>query len=188
VVVLALPRGGVPVAFEVADALGAPLDVFMVRKLGVPGHEELALGAIAAGGVRVLNHDVVASIGISSPEIEEVASRELEELERRERSYRGGQPGLELHDREAIIVDDGLATGATMRAAVKALPARGTSRIVVAVPVAPAQTGESLRRDADEVVCPFTPEPFIAVGRWYRDFSPVTDEEVESFLRGQPPG
>lgn len=186
--VLALPRGGVPVAFEVSRALDAPLDVFMVRKLGVPGHEELALGAIATGGVRVLNRDVVETIGISPEEVETVASREFEELERRERSYRGGRAGVELQDRVTIIVDDGLATGATMRAAVEALGKRLTARTVVAVPVAPAQTCESLRREADEVVCPFTPEPFIAVGRWYRDFAPVTDEEVTCFLGGHDPG
>jgi predicted phosphoribosyltransferase len=185
VVVLGLPRGGLPVAFEVAQALQAPLDVFMVRKLGVPGHEELALGAIASGGIRVLNPDVLAAIDISSDEVEAVAARELQELERRERSYRGDRPALDLAGRLAIVVDDGLATGATMRAAAQALRERDVSRIVVAVPVAPAQTCQALRQDADEVVCAVTPEPFTAVGRWYRDFAPVDDDEVRAFL-GHP--
>ncbi|HEY3588247.1 MAG TPA: phosphoribosyltransferase [Myxococcaceae bacterium] len=182
VVVLGLPRGGVPVAFEVASALQAPLDVFMVRKLGVPGHEELALGAIASGGVRVLNLDVLAAIGISDDELEAVAARELAELERREASYRGGRDPLPVQGRVALVVDDGLATGATMRAAAHALRQRGASRIVVAVPVAPAQTCQSLRRDAEEVVCALTPEPFTAVGRWYHDFSPVSDDQVRGLL------
>lgn len=186
VVVLGLPRGGLPVAFEVAEALEAPLDVFMVRKLGVPGHEELALGAIASGGVRVLNPDVLAAVDISAEEVEAVAARELQELERRERSYRGDRPARDLAGRLAIVVDDGLATGATMRAAAQALRERNVSRIVVAVPVAPAQTCQSLRRDADEVVCAVTPEPFTAVGRWYRDFTPVSDDEVRALL-GHPP-
>jgi predicted phosphoribosyltransferase len=186
VVVLGLPRGGVPVAAEVAQALDAPLDVFMVRKLGVPGHEELALGAIASGGVRVLNLDVLAAIDIPDEAVEAVAARELSELERQERYYRGDRPPLQLAERVAIVVDDGLATGATMRAAVHALRNRGAARIVVGVPVAPAQTCQSLRRDADQVVCAFTPEPFTAVGRWYSDFSPVSDEEVRSLL-GPPP-
>ena len=173
-------------AFEVAEALEAPLDVFMVRKLGVPGHEELALGAIASGGVRVLNPDVLAAIDTSAEEIEVVAARELQELERRERSYRGDRPARDLAGRLAIVVDDGLATGATMRAAVQALRERGVSRIVVAVPVAPAQTCQALRRDADEVVCAVTPDPFTAVGRWYRDFAPVSDDEVRVLL-GHPP-
>jgi putative phosphoribosyl transferase len=188
VVVLGLPRGGVPVAFEVAQALDAPLDVFMVRKLGVPGHEELALGAIASGGVRALNLDVLAAIGISGEQVEAVAARELEELERREISYRGHRPPLPVDGRVAIVVDDGLATGATMRAAAYALRRRGASRIVVAVPIAPAQTCESLRRDAEEVVCTLTPEPFTAVGRWYDDFAPVSDEEVRSLLDPPLPG
>jgi predicted phosphoribosyltransferase len=188
VVVLGLPRGGVPVAVEVADALRAPLDVFMVRKLGVPGHEELALGAIASGGVRVLNLDVLAATGISDEEVEAVADRELAELERREASYRGGRAPLAVEGRVAIAVDDGLATGATMRAAARALRQRGASRIVVAVPVAPVQTCESLRRDAEEVVCALTPEPFAAVGRWYLDFSPVSDEEVRALLDPAAPG
>jgi predicted phosphoribosyltransferase len=187
-VVLALPRGGVPVASEVARALSIPLDVFMVRKLGVPGHEELALGAIATGGVRVLNDDVVASLAISTDAVEAVAARELEELERRERSYRGERPALELRGLIAVIVDDGLATGATMRAAVSALRSRGAARIVVAVPVAPVQTCEALASVADAVVCPLTPEPFTAVGRWYRDFAPVSDEEVQSLLLAHRPG
>jgi putative phosphoribosyl transferase len=183
VVVLALPRGGVPVGFEVAQALGVALDVFMVRKLGVPGHEELALGAIATGGIRVLNHDVVAAVGIAPEDVELGAARELAELERRELSYRDGRPALEVRGKAAIVVDDGLATGATMRAAATALRSREAARIVVAVPIAPAQTCQALRELADEVVCPLTPEPFTAVGRWYRDFSPVGDEEVRALLR-----
>jgi len=170
------------VAFEVAQALQAPLDVFLVRKLGVPGHEELALGAIASGGVRVLNPDVVAATGISAQEVEAVAARELAELERQEASYRGARTPVELAGRVAVIVDDGLATGATMRAAARALSRRDVARIVVGVPIAPAQTCEALRGDAEELVCPFTPEPFTAVGRWYRDFSPVSDDEVRSLL------
>jgi predicted phosphoribosyltransferase len=180
--VLGLPRGGVPVAAEVADALPAPLDVFTVRKLGVPGHEELALGAIASGGVRVLNQDVVDSLGISTEQLEAVSSRELDELQRREQAYRGDRPPVQLRDRTAIVVDDGLATGATMRAATEALRRRGAAGIVVAVPIAPVQTAQMLREHATDVVCPYTPEPFTAVGRWYRDFSPVADAEVRELL------
>jgi putative phosphoribosyl transferase len=182
VVVLGLPRGGMPVAAEVASALGAPLDVFLVRKLGVPGHEELAMGAIASGGVRVLNDDVVRAARISEPELERVAARELETLEAREIAYRGGRPPVEVRDRTAILVDDGLATGATMRAAIGALRDRGAARIVVAVPTAPRETCEALAREVDEVVCATTPEPFTAVGLWYRDFSPVSDDEVRRLL------
>lgn len=184
VVVLGLPRGGVPVADEVAEALGVPLDVFLVRKLGVPGHEELAMGAIASGGVRVLNEDVVGAVGISPEEIEEVARRELQTLEQRERSYRGDRPPIDVKARTAILVDDGLATGASMRAAVEALRHQRAGRIVVAVPTAPPETCEALRREVDEVVCTITPDPFVAVGLWYRDFAPVTDEEVAELLRG----
>jgi len=184
VVVLGLPRGGVPVAYEVAKALDAPLDLFLVRKLGVPGHEELAMGAIASGGVRVLNDDVVSTIGIDPKQIEEVAAQELARLRSQERAYRGDRPPLEVRERTAILVDDGLATGATMRAAVKALRDRGAARIVVAVPTAPAETCEALRREVDEVVCAHTPDPFMAVGLWYRDFRPVAHEEVRELLEG----
>jgi predicted phosphoribosyltransferase len=182
VVVLGLPRGGVPVAFEVAAALRAPLDVFVVRKLGVPGHEELAMGAIASGGVRVLNQDVVKASGISPQEVEWVTERELETLSRQERAFRGERPPIEVKDRTAIAVDDGLATGATMRAAVTALRELGAAAIVVAVPTAPRETCEALRKIADEVVCATTPDPFMAVGLWYADFTPVTDDEVQSVL------
>jgi predicted phosphoribosyltransferase len=182
VVVLGLPRGGVPVAAEVARVLHVPLNVFMVRKLGVPGREELALGAIASGGVRVLNEDVVAAAGISSTALEAVVRRELEELERRERTYLGDAPPLDPRGRVAIVVDDGLATGATMRAAALALAQRGAGAIVVAVPVAPVQACRMLRRYAGEVVCTLMPEPFIAVGQWYQDFSPVSDQEVRRLL------
>lgn len=182
VVVLGLPRGGVPVAFEVAGALGAPLDVFLVRKLGVPGHEELAMGAIASGGVRVLNDDVLSAAGVGRDQIEQVAARELEQLERRELAYRGDRPPLDLRGRIAILVDDGLATGATMRAAITALRDRGAGAIVAAVPTAPQETCEALRREVDEIVCARTPDPFTAVGIWYRDFTPVSDEEVRELL------
>jgi len=182
VVVLALPRGGVPVAYEVAQALDAPLDVFVVRKLGVPGHEELAMGALASGGVMVLNNDVVASVGVTPDEIERVFARELETVRRQERAYRGDRPGVQVAGRTAIVVDDGLATGATMRAAVKALRDRGAAKIVVAVPTAPRETCELLRREVDEVVCATTPDPFMAVGLWYRDFAPVGDDRVRELL------
>jgi putative phosphoribosyl transferase len=182
VVVLGLPRGGMPVAAEVATALGAPLDAFVVRKLGVPGHEELAMGAIASGGVQVLNYDVVRAARISDPELERVATRELETLESRERAYRGARPPVEVRDRTAILVDDGIATGATIRAAIGALRDRGAAQIVVAVPTAPRETCEELRDEADDVVCVAMPEPFTAVGLWYDDFSPVSDEEVRALL------
>jgi putative phosphoribosyl transferase len=182
VVVLGLPRGGVPVAYEVGQALGAPVDVFLVRKLGFPGHEELAMGAIASGGVMVLNQDVLGAGGISPEKIEQVAARELETLNRQELSFRGDRPPVEVRDKVAIVVDDGLATGATMRAAVKALRERGTGRIVVAVPTAPVETCEALRHEVDEVVCATTPDPFMAVGLWYRDFHPVSDDEVRKLL------
>jgi predicted phosphoribosyltransferase len=182
VVVLGLPRGGVPVAAEVARALDAPLDVFLVRKLGVPGHEELAMGAIASGGVRVLNDDVVRAIGIGEHEIEAVAARELATLEAREREYRGGLGPLDVRGRTAILVDDGLATGATMRAAIRALRGLGAAAIVAAVPTAPRETCEALRREVSEVVCATTPDPFTAVGVWYRDFTAVSDDEVRELL------
>jgi predicted phosphoribosyltransferase len=181
-VVLALPRGGVPVAYEVAQALDAPLDVFLVRKLGVPGHEELAMGAIATGGVRVLNDDVVASIAVPPADIDAVAAREQEELVRRERAYRGDRPSIPLGDRAVIVVDDGLATGATMRAAVAAIRRQGPARITVAVPVAAPAACVDLGAIADEVLCLRTPEPFAAVGYWYQRFGETSDDEVRSLL------
>jgi putative phosphoribosyl transferase len=182
VVVLALPRGGVPVGFEVADALGAPLDVFVVRKLGVPGHEELAFGAVASGGVRVLNESVVDAALMGSEDVERVAQRELVEVERREAAYRGGRPPVDAEGKVAILVDDGLATGASMRAAVRAVGERNPSRIVVAVPTAAASTCGELAREVDEIVCLRTPEPFYAVGLWYDDFSQTGDDEVRELL------
>ena len=171
-----------PVAFEVARALRAPLDLFLVRKLGVPGHEELAMGALATGGVRVLNQAVVAALSIAEPVIEAVTAAEQRELERRERLYRGDRPPAEVRGRTVILIDDGLATGSTMRAAVAALRQRGPARIVVAVPVAAAQTCDELRAEVDELVCAETPEPFYAVGLWYRDFSQTSDAEVSALL------
>jgi putative phosphoribosyl transferase len=182
VLVLALPRGGVPVAYEVAKALQAPLDVFLVRKLGVPGHEELAMGAIASGGVIVRNAEVIAGLGVPSHIIDTVVAREQQELERREHLYRGDQPLPDLHDCTAILVDDGLATGATMRAAVAALRQHQPAHSVVAVPIAAPDTCEALRADVDEVVCAITPEPFYAVGLWYGHFSQTTDDEVRELL------
>jgi predicted phosphoribosyltransferase len=182
VLVLALPRGGVPVAFEVARALRSPLGVFLVRKLGVPGQEELAMGAIATGGVCVVNEAVVRELGIDGEAFEEVAARERAELERRERAYLGDAPAPEARGRTVILVDDGLATGSTMRAAALALRRRGPERVVVAVPVASRETCEELRAEVDEVVCAETPEPFRGVGRWYEDFSQTTDEEVRELL------
>ena len=182
VVVLALPRGGVPVAYRVAQALGAPLDVFIVRKLGVPGHEEYAMGAVASGGVRVVSDDVVRSLGLTERDVERVAARETAELERRERLYRGDRPEPDLEGRTVILVDDGLATGSTMKAAVKALAARTPAAIVVAVPIAASDTCRELAREVHEVVCAVTPEPFRAVGLWYEDFSQTTDEEVHALL------
>jgi erythromycin esterase-like protein/adenine/guanine phosphoribosyltransferase-like PRPP-binding protein len=182
VVVLALPRGGVPVAYEVAQALNAPLDVFIVRKLGVPGYEELAMGAIASGGARVLNDPIVRDLRIPDYVIDRVAAEEGEELARRERAYRGGRPPLDVRGRTVILVDDGLATGATMRAAVKALRQREPARIIVAVPTASPDTCEELRAEVDEVVCAITPQPFYAVGYWYEDFTQTTDQEVRELL------
>jgi len=185
VVVLGLPRGGMPVAAEVAHALGTPLDVFVVRKLGVPGHEELAMGAIASGDVRVLNHDVLQAVGVPEHELDGVTARELETLEARERAYRGDRDPIELRGRTVILVDDGLATGATMRAAISALKGLGVAEIVVAVPTAPRETCDALRPEVDEVVCARTPERFTAVGLWYQDFAPVSDEQVSELLRGE---
>jgi putative phosphoribosyl transferase len=178
VLVLALPRGGVPVAFEVARALHAPLDVFVVRKLGVPGHEELAMGAIASGGICVVNSDVVRSLGIPESIINAVAEEEGRELHRRERLYRDDAQALEMSGRTVILIDDGLATGSTMCAAVVALRRLKPARVVVAVPVAAAETCAEFRGIADEVVCTLTPAYFCAVGRWYEDFSQTSDEEV----------
>jgi putative phosphoribosyl transferase len=189
VLVLALPRGGVPVGFEVARALEAPLDVFVVRKLGVPGREEFAMGAIATGGVRILNEEVVRALGIPEQVIEAIAAKEQEELARRERLYRGDRPAPDVRGRTVILVDDGLATGATMQAAVKALRQQQPARIVVAVPVAAPETCDVLKSEADDVVCAVTPEPFYAVGLWYDDFSQTTDEEVRDLLaRSVQPG
>jgi predicted phosphoribosyltransferase len=182
VLVLALPRGGVPVAYEVARALGAPLDVFVVRKLGVPGHEELAMGAIATGGVCVLNDEVVQALGIPYRLIQAVAAREFRELGRRERAYRGDRPAPEVRGRTVILVDDGLATGSTMHAAVAALRRLGPDRIVVAVPTAAPSTCAEFRQEADECVCEITPDPFYAVGVGYKDFSQTTDKEVRDLL------
>jgi putative phosphoribosyl transferase len=182
VIVLALPRGGVPVAFEVAHALDAPLDIFIVRKLGVPGNEEYAMGAIASGGVRVLNHEALRYLRISDEVIDAVALKESKELERRERAYRGERAAPDLDGRTVILVDDGLATGSTMRAAAAAVRALNPRRIVVAVPVSAAETCEEFRSEVDEIVCGATPEPFLGVGRWYRDFAQTDDEEVHRLL------
>jgi predicted phosphoribosyltransferase len=187
VLVLGLPRGGVPVAYEVARALRAPLDVFVVRKLGVPGHRELAMGAIASGGLRVLNLDVIEALGISPAAVEAVATSELRELERRQRAYRGDVSqadlaGPDFAGRTVIVVDDGLATGSTMRAAVGALRQSNPASIIVAVPVAAAETARRLRKEADSVVCLSTPADFHAVSSWYDDFSQTSDEEVRRLL------
>ena len=185
VLVLALPRGGVPVAFEVARALGAPLDVFLVRKLGFPGYEELAMGAVATGRVRVLNNEIVSGLGISEHEIDAVVARELRELSRRDRLYRGDRPPSDVAGRTVILVDDGLATGATMRAAVQALRQQQPGRIVAAVPTASPDTCQVLKAEADDVICAMTPEPFFAVGHWYEDFTQTTDDEVRELLARQ---
>ena len=182
VVVLALPRGGVPVAYQVARALHAPLDIFLVRKLGVPGHEELAMGAIATNGVRVLNEDVVRYLQVPGEVIDAVAAAELRELERRERLYRGTRPAPHVRGKTVILVDDGLATGSTMRAAAAALRQQQPARIVVAVPVSAPETCDEYRMGVDEIICAVTPEPFQAVGLWYKDFSQTTDEEVRDLL------
>src|SRR5438034_1271442 len=180
--VLALPRGGVPVAYEVAGRLQAPLDVFLVRKLGLPGQEELAMGALASGGVRVLNEEVVRILQVPEEVIDEVAAREQRELERRERLYRGDRPPPDVRGRTVILIDDGLATGSSMRAAVAALKHMKPRRIIVAVPVASRETCKEFGELVDDVVCVEQPEPFVAVGRWYEDFSQTTDEEVHNLL------
>lgn len=182
VIVLALPRGGVPVAYEVALALRAPLDIFIVRKLGLPGHEELAIGAIASGSARVLNKDIIQYLNISDEAIDAIAQRELQELERRERAYRGNRPPLNVENRTIILIDDGLATGASMRAAVAGLRAQNPAHIVVAVPTAAPETCEALEPEVDQMICATTPEPFYGVSRWYEDFSQTTDEEVKTLL------
>lgn len=181
--VLALPRGGVPVGFEVARALPAELDVFLVRKLGMPGEEELAIGAIASGGVRVLNQDLIDYLGVPSELVEELTAREQHELLRRERLYREGRPPIPVRDRTVVLVDDGLATGASMLAASRALRPQGATRIIAAVPVAARQTCDELSKEIDEIVCAATPHPFAAVGIWYADFSQTSDEEVRELLQ-----
>jgi predicted phosphoribosyltransferase len=180
--VIALPRGGVPVAYEVARALGAPLDVFVVRKLGVPGHPELAMGALASGGTLVLNEEVVELLQVPKRIVDLVAAMEAEEIARREKLYRAGRPPIDVRDRAVIVVDDGLATGATMRAAVVALKRASAHRVIVAVPTAAPETCRALREVADDVVCMTTPEPFVAVGLWYEDFTQTTDDEVRELL------
>jgi predicted phosphoribosyltransferase len=182
VIVLALPRGGVPVAYEVARALNVPLDVFPVRKLGVPGHDELAMGAIAPGGVRILNDEVVRALGIPDYSIDAVAAKEQQELTRRERLYRGDRPPPEVRGKTVLLVDDGLATGATMLAAIKALRQQEAGRIVVAVPIASPETCDQMRGHVDDIICAVTPEPFYAVGLWYENFSQTSDEEVRDLL------
>ena len=182
VIVLGLPRGGVPVAAEVAQALGAPLDVFLVRKLGVPGQEELAMGAIAEGGVAVLNEDLIASLRIPRAAVEQAEARETAELQRRQRLYRGSRPAFDLGGRTVILIDDGLATGSTMEAAILALRRRGPARIVVAAPVGARESCDRLGRLADEILCASTPAWFSAVGQWYEDFSETSDDEVRRLL------
>jgi predicted phosphoribosyltransferase len=182
VLVLALPRGGVPVGYEVARALDAPLDVFLVRKLGIPGQDELAMGAIATGGVRVLNDQLLSAVQIPDEIIDAVAAREQRELARRERLYRGDRPPPDVRGKTVILVDDGLATGSTMLAAIRALRQQQPARIVVAVPIAAPETCDQLRSQVDDIVCAITPEPFLAVGTWYQDFSQTTDDEVRDLL------
>jgi putative phosphoribosyl transferase len=182
VIVLALPRGGVPVAFEVAQRLGVPLDIFVVRKLGVPGHEELAMGAIASGGVRVLNEDVVYALPDAQSIVEMVTAIEREELKRRELTYRAGRPPSDLRGRTVILVDDGLATGATMRAAAAALRQQGAAKIIVAVPVGAPTTCREIRDEVDDILCLHTPVSFMGVGQYYEDFSQTSDEEVRELL------
>lgn len=182
VMVLGLPRGGVPVAYELAMALDAPLDVFVVRKLGLPGHEEFGIGAIASGGVRVVDDAVLRAYGIDHKTLDQITEREMRELERRERLYRDDRTFPDVHGRTVILVDDGLATGSTMRAAVAALRAEGPHEIAVAAPVGARETCEALQAEVDELVCLWTPEPFYAVGLWYENFDQTTDEEVHDLL------
>jgi predicted phosphoribosyltransferase len=183
VLILALPRGGVPVAVEVANALRAPFDIFLVRKLGVPGHPELAMGAIASGGVRVLSDDLIADLGIPERAVEEVSARERLELERRDAAYRGDRPAPDIRDKTIILIDDGLATGSTMEAAVEAVKMHQPARVIVAAPVGASETCARLQRIADDVVCAVTPEPFRAVGLWYERFDQTTDDEVLDLLQ-----
>ncbi len=180
--VFGLPRGGVPVAYEVAHALHAPLDVFIVRKLGFPGHPELAMGAIATGGVRILDRRLIEMYDVPEDAIDEVTESEQRELERREKLYRDDRPSPEVRDHTVILIDDGLATGSTMRAAVQALRQEGARKVVVAVPIAPPDTCEAMSHEVDDIICAITPEPFLAVGVWYADFSETTDEEVRELL------
>jgi predicted phosphoribosyltransferase len=182
-IVLALPRGGVPVAFEVAQALRLPLDVFLVRKLGVPGHEELAMGAVASGGIRVLNEEVIRSLSISEKQIAAVAAQEEQELMRRQSAYRGDRPEPCIEGKKVILIDDGVATGASMRAAVAAVRKARPACLVVAVPTAAPETCEALGRNVEEIICLDTPQPFYSVGQWYDDFSQTTDREVLDLLR-----
>lgn len=184
--VLGLPRGGVPVAYEVSQALNLPLDICLVRKLGAPGHKELAMGAIASDGVRVLNYDVLSWLAISDKTLEHVAAHELRELQRRDRVYRGDRPRPQIRDRTVIVVDDGLATGATMKAALEVLRSQQPKKIVVAVPVAPRSACQELATQGIQVVCLATPEPFYAIGLWYENFSQTTDEQVRALLARQP--
>jgi len=183
VLVLALPRGGVPVAYEVAKELNAPLDIFLVRKLGVPGHEEVGMGAIATGGIRILNDDLIRQLGIPQRMVDAITAQEEQELQRRERVYRGDRPAPDIRGRTVIVVDDGLATGSTMKAALAALRKQQPAKLVVAVPTAPPETCDSLRADADEVICAVTPDPFLAVGAWYRGFDQTTDDEVRDLIK-----
>ncbi len=180
--VLALPRGGVPVGYQVARALNASLDIMLVRKLGVPGHEELAMGAIAPGGIRILSDEVIAAFAVTQRDIAAIAAQEQDELDRQEEAYRDGRPLPIIRDRTVVLVDDGLATGSTMRAAAIAIRAQKPAHLVVAVPVAPAESCAALKREADEVICLISPEPFFAVGNWYEDFGQVDDEEVHQLL------
>jgi putative phosphoribosyl transferase len=182
VTIFALPRGGVPVAYEVALAINAPMDIFIVRKLGLPGREELAIGAIASGGIRVLNNDIVRILNVPEEVINFVVQRERQELKRRERMYRGDRPMPNVHDRTVILIDDGLATGATMRAAVTGLRAQNPARIVVAVPTAAREVCEAFQFEVDEMICAMTPEPFQGVGKWYEEFPQMNDEEVRNLL------
>jgi len=182
ITVLALPRGGVQVAYEIGKELGLPVDIFVVRKLGVPGHEELAMGAIASGGVRHINRDVVDQLRIDSETIDVASRREQKEIERREQLYRGQRPPVDVRNKTVILVDDGLATGSTMRAAIAALRQHRPARIVVAVPAAAPQTCSEIADEVDEIICAATPEPFYAVGQWYQEFSQTTDEEVRDLL------
>lgn len=183
VIVLALPRGGVPVGYEVALALHTPLDIFIVRKLGLPGREELAIGAIASGGIRVLNNDIIRVLNVPEEVINIVARNELQELQRRERNYRGESPAPDVRDRKVILIDDGLATGASMRAAVTGVRAQHPARIIIAVPAASPEMCDAFEFEVDEMVCGMTPEPFYGLSRWYEDFSQTTDEEVRMFLK-----